>query len=159
MREIDRLSLTARQLELRDGSICKRRDAATAPATALPRPSLKMAAKIRRRLRTVISVEVKLSPPPSKFGTRFMQHARCNNQIIVLSWAKETAPFFQRGRISVGSSGFVLEVRDAGKPWLVRHRVTHKECRCNGLPSTKTFSAANRNLASPKKGCRFFCSS
>jgi len=42
----------------------------------------------------------------------------------VLSWAKETAPFFQRGRISVGSSGFVFEEREAGKPWSVRHRVT-----------------------------------
>jgi len=43
----------------------------------------------------------------------------------LLSRAKETAPFFQRGRISVGSSGFALEEREAGKPWLVRHHVTH----------------------------------
>jgi len=36
--------------------------------------------------------------------------------VLVLSRAKETALFFQRSRILVGSSGFVLEESEAGKP-------------------------------------------
>jgi len=44
----------------------------------------------------------------------------------VLSCSKETAPLFQRGRISVGSSGFALEEMQDGKWKAVIGRITQE---------------------------------
>jgi len=66
-------------------------------------------------------------------------------------------PFFSEPEFRLAALN-LFSRREAGKPWLVRHRVTHRQRKRNGLPFTKTFRAANWDLASLKKGCRFFCS-